>query len=430
MNKSTSYRNLLALALPAVISGVSEPLIGSTDLVLVGQNTSNGIAVVGVGGSAILSVIWIFSSFLSPIAARVAHLFGENKMDQLHTLIHYLLKRVVLFSVLLALALFFLSEQIIAFYDSPDNAINQSAITYFQLRLIGLPFLLFSIFCFQLFRGLQNTLVALFVTLVGGLLNLLFDFVLIKGLYGFPELGVSGAAIASSISHVAMALGALIYFYRFGLVVNKKPSTIYLGKLYSNSFNLFLRTLLLNACILIGNRITTKQGGGFIEIHTIMANIFIVIAYFLDGIAHAATAIIGKLKGENDLFGIRKIAFRSLFLNTLIAFFFTLMIYFFTVEIISFYTEKVEVLDLFTNERVLFLLTVFIGSVAFTFDGVYIGLEDATFLRNVLVAATILGYFPVLLISQDYTLHGVWVALLVWMVLRSGIPMLNFLLRK
>lgn len=430
MTKSTSYKQILTLALPAIISGISEPLIGSTDLVLVGQNTTNGIAVVGIGGSAILSVIWILSSFLSPVAARVAHLYGENKKEQLQTLVQFLVKRVVVISLVLAAVLYLLSHSIISFYDSPEQSISQSAMSYFQIRLLGLPFLLFSVFCFQVFRGLQNTMIALVVTLVGGVINLIFDFLLIKGLLGFPELGVLGAAIASTLSHVVMAGGALIYFYRFRLMEKIKPTTIYLKKLYSNSFNLFLRTILLNACILLGNRITAKQGGDFIEVHTIMANIFIVVAYFLDGIAHAATALIGKLKGEKNLAGIRQVAFRSLFLNSVIVVFFVSFIYLFNQEVLGFYSSKLEVFALFVGEQELFLTTVLIGSVAFTFDGVYIGLEETVFLRNVLVVATVLGYFPVLLISGDYTLHGVWVALLVWMFFRSGIPFVRFVIDK
>ncbi len=430
MNKTTSYKAILTLAIPAIISGISEPLIGSTDLVLLGNYTKNGIAVMGIGGSAILSLIWLLSSFFMPVSARIAHLFGAGKTDQLHTLTNYLLKRVVVFSVVISLLLYLFSEQIISFYNSSDAEINKEALSYFQIRLIGLPFLLFSIFCFQIFRGLQNTTIALVVTLVGGFVNLCLDFILIKGLYGFPQLGIAGASIASTVSHVVMAIGTLVYFYRFGLFNNKNPTTIYLKLLFSNSLNLFLRTLLLNACILIGNRITTKQGGAYIEVHTIMANLFILIAYFMDGIAHATTAIIGKLKGQNQLGGIRKVAFRGVFLNLLVGFVYTFLIFVFSAGVVSFYSPKISVLELFIDERILFLLTVFIGSIAFTFDGIYIGLENTVFLRNSLLVATLIGYFPTLLISQNYTLHGIWVALLVWMILRSGIPFFHFLMNK
>tara|TARA_B100000809_G_scaffold251347_1_gene284759 strand:- start:248 stop:1561 length:1314 start_codon:yes stop_codon:yes gene_type:complete len=430
MNQSISYKNILTLALPAIISGISEPLIGSTDLILVGKNTANGIAVVGIGGSAILSVIWIFSSLLSPISARVAHLSGSGKIDQLHTLVNYLMKKLLFFSVFIAFFLFLFSDQIISFYDSPDNQISTTASTYFQIRLIGLPFLLLAVFCFQVFRGLQNTMIALVVTLIAGGVNLVLDFLLIKGLWFFPEMGVLGAAVASTISQIVMAIGSVIYFYRFGLFEIKTRTTIYLRTLFSNSSNLFLRTILLNACILIGNRITTQQGGIYIELHTIMANIFIIIAYFLDGIAHSATAFIGKLNGQKDFLGIKNVAFKSIVLNTAIALIFTIIVYFFNATILSFYSPKEEVLQLFLRERTLFLATVFVGSLAFTFDGIYIGLENTAFLRNVLLVATIIGYFPMLIISQNYTLNGVWVALFVWIVLRSGIPLIHFLFGK
>ena len=81
LKNSTPYINILKLAVPAIVSGIAEPLIGSTDLVLVGKNTLNGIAVVGIGGSAILSIIWVLASFLSPLSARAAHLYGKDGIE-------------------------------------------------------------------------------------------------------------------------------------------------------------------------------------------------------------------------------------------------------------------------------------------------------------------------------------------------------------
>lgn len=427
MKKTTSYINILSLAIPAIISGLSEPLIGSTDLVLVGKNTSQGIAVVGIGGSAILSIIWILASFLSPISARVANLYGENGISEIRPLVSFLLQKIIIASVVITSSLYFLSHHIVAFYDSPEVNIRAASELYFQIRLIGLPFLLFSIFSFHVFRGLQNTVNALIVTLIGGGINLMLDFLLIKGLWVFPELGVQGAAVASTVSHMFMAFGCLLYLKKYKLLKRHTSKKMEIKPLLINSVNLFIRTVLLNACILIGNRITSKQGADFIETHTIMANIFIVIAYFLDGVAHATTAITGKLRGQQKTDKIKLVGFKGLLLNCFVTLIFLVFLSYNENSLLSFYSSNSLITELFSPQKNIFLVTIFLGCIAFTFDGIYIGLENTPFLRNTLIISTCIGYFPVLLLTQDYSLHGVWIALLCWMFLRAIIPLVHFL---
>jgi Na+-driven multidrug efflux pump len=69
-----------------------------------------------------------------------------------------------------------------------------------------------------------------------------------------------------------------------------------------------------------------------------------------------------------------------------------------------------------------------INALAFVFDGIFKGLAEAVTLRNTLLAATFLGFVPVLLLGDyfDLKLYAIWIAFTVWMILRGGILLVIF----
>ena len=72
-----------------------------------------------------------------------------------------------------------------------------------------------------------------------------------------------------------------------------------------------------------------------------------------------------------------------------------------------------------------------INAIAFMFDGIFKGLGEAKYLRNVLLIATFLGFVPTLLICDYFNLklHGIWIAFTVWMLIRGGALVIQFRLK-
>lgn len=428
--KVHSFNNILTLAIPTVLSGIAEPLIGATDLVLVGDLGEKAIAVVGIGGTAMMSFVWIVASFLMALSARVAFYYGAKHNRKLLQLVNYLYWRLTLLLLLLSLVAFLMSDSIIAFFNPADSTIQQLATDYFNIRLIGFSFIIFSSFSFQIFKGLQNTLLVLYITLAGTGLNLILDFGLIQGLWGLPNLGVLGAAWSSATSQVLMGTISFTVLYRTRLIKKKVGHYDNIKVLFNNSFNLFLRTLLLNSCIIYGNKITASSSATSIATHTIMANMIINISYFMDGVANAGSVIIGRLKGAKHHHYIKLIAYKCLFINTSLWLFATVSYLLFDQEIIQLYTTTSAVFNAFKEVENIYLVCLFAGSFAFTFDGIYIGLENTSFLRNVLLIATLLVYFPTIYIHGDMNLHGVWLAFAGWMIVRGFMPLGHFVYLK
>ena len=97
-------------------------------------------------------------------------------------------------------------------------------------------------------------------------------------------------------------------------------------------------------------------------------------------------------------------------------------------EIGLIFSKETSVLVLFTSVFWMVLVMQPVNAIAFMFDGIFKGLGEAKYLRNVLLAATFLGFTPALLIGDYFglKLYAIWIAFFVWMLIRSSALVIKF----
>ncbi|MDB4835330.1 MATE family efflux transporter, partial [Cyclobacteriaceae bacterium] len=398
------------------------PIVSATDLALVGQADELGVATVGLSTSVVLTFVWIFGSLFYPVSARVGVLFGASQYEKINHLVSYLFYRMLIVVFIMSVILYFVAEPIISWYGASEGDIKVQATVFLQIRALGLLPLVGAMYIFQVFKGLQNTKVILYATLISSVLNLGFDLLLIEGLWFFPRMGVEGAAYASLIGQTGMFLFILMVFLQQKILIRSATRPQQLLQLMANSANLLIRTVLLNATLIIGNRITLNSSVFSLQTHIIMANFFMLVSYFLDGAATAATAIIASLKGAKQLSLIKGVILKCGVINLVFTSLFVLVAVLFKKELFSIYEAPIAVLDLFDRVDVIYYSCLFFGGVAFTLDGVMIGLEKMKFLRNTLVVATG-SYIGFLYLFQEQDLYAVWSSLVLWMSIRALLPL-------
>lgn len=194
------------------------------------------------------------------------------------------------------------------------------------------------------------------------------------------------------------------------------------------SLNLFVRTAALNYAIYLANSFATGYGSEYIAAQTIAMNIWLFTSFFIDGYANAGNAISGKLLGAKDYkklwtLGV-DLSKYSIFIAILLGVAFTIGYY----PIGRLFTSEKDVLDIFYNVFWMVIIIQPINALAFTFDGIFKGLGEAKYLRNVLLVATFIGFAPTIFITDyfDLKLHGVWIAFIVWMMIRSWSLVIKF----
>ncbi|UJH92994.1 MATE family efflux transporter [Antarcticibacterium sp. 1MA-6-2] len=433
MDTSVSFRNINRIAIPAIIAGVAEPLISLTDIAIIGnveENPIEALAAAGIVGSFLSAIIWIVAQTKTAISAIVSQHLGANRLHAVKTLIPQAIYFNLLFSFVIYAVTAFFTEAIFTAYNAEGLILNYSE-DYYRIRALGYPLTLVTFAIFGVFRGLQNTLWAMKCSLTGAIVNVGLDYLLVYGVEGYiPAMHLKGAAYASLAAQAIMLAMALWFFFRktpfhLKLSLNINPR---LRGLLLMAANLFVRTAALNFAIYLANAYATDYGKTYIAAQSILMNIWLFFSFFIDGYANAGNAIGGRLLGARDYKNLWELSKKISKYAVLIALMLMGICVVFYDEIGLIFNKEESVLLMFSSVFWIVLLMQPVNAIAFMFDGIFKGLGEAKYLRNLLLGATFLGFVQALLISDYFglKLHAIWIAFFVWMIIRSSALVIQF----
>ena len=435
MNTIISFKSINKLAIPALIAGIAEPILSITDTAIIGHidtNATESLAAVGIVGAFISMLIWVFGQVRSAISSIISQYVGANKLAEIKELPAQAIAMIVAGSLLVLAISYPFSRQIFQFYNASDQ-ILEYCIAYFNIRIFGFPFALFVFAIFGTFRGLQNTFYPMIIAIIGTSLNIVLDIILVYGIQGYiPAMHVEGAAYASVIAQVVMAIISLV------LLLKKTPISLKLSlkvhpevpRLLNMIGNLFIRTIALNVALYLATSYATDYGKEYIAAYTISINIWLLGAFMIDGYSSAGNILSGKLLGAKEYKSLiilsDKLFKYGLVIGTIIA----ILGFVFYNAIGRIFTNEALVLEQFYTIFWIVLITQPINSITFIFDGMFKGMGEMKYLRNLLILATGLVFVPTLLIFDylEYKLIAIWIAFACWIIAR-GLPLV-FKFRK
>ncbi|MBM77948.1 MAG: MATE family efflux transporter [Crocinitomicaceae bacterium] len=423
-----SAKEINKLALPAILFNITEPIIGLTDIAIIGQMNENATQAqggVGLSAGLIATLIWGFAQMRTSLSAIISRHFGSNQLEKVKTLIPQTFILTLIIGLVIAISISYYYESIAHFLYGNINIITYHfSKEYFTVRSIGIPISLLIALAFGVFRGFQNTSWAMYISLFGGAINIILDFVLVLGVNNIIEpMGVRGAAWASVISQIFMLMCAIYCMYKytpFYLKLNKKISP-YFKEMILIFTNMFIRTMVLNIVFILSNRFANQYGKEQLAAYTIAYNIWIFTSFFIDGYSNAGNALAGKFLGEKDN---QKLAFLG---KKLLQINMKIVLILMTVYAIGYFhigllfNKDLQVNALFASTFWIVIVAQPFNCIAFTFDGLFKGLGRAVELRNTLIQATFLVFIPILYILDfiNLGLYSVWTALTAWMIYRG-----------
>ncbi len=436
MSASISFKNISRLAIPALISGVSEPILSLTDTAIVGNidvNATESLAAVGIVGAFISMLIWVLGQTRSAISSIVSQYLGANQLEEVKNLPAQAIFIITSLSIIIIFVTYPFAEQIFKLYNASDLILDYS-VDYYRIRVFGFPFTLFTIAVFGAFRGLQNTYYPMIIAIIGASANILLDVILVYGIDGYvTPMNIKGAAYASVIAQLLMALFAAYFIIKktsIPLLITF-PFNKEIKRFIVMILNLFVRTLALNVTLYYASAFATSYGKQYIAAYTIAINLWFLGAFIIDGYASAGNILSGKLFGAKDYKLLmqlnNKLIKYGIVIGIILAISGGLLYY----PLGALFTKDPEVLKEFYNVFWLVLAMQPICAVAFIFDSVFKGLGRMKFLRNVLLFATFVVFIPILfwLDNLGYKLYAIFIAIAFWMIAR-GIPLLYEFRRK
>ena len=206
------YRRNLTLAVPVVLSQAGQIIVQLVDNTMVGRLGAVPLAAVSFGGSVFFMLMVIGVG----ISLGLTPLVGISYSQKDHRRSSAYLQNAILLYGVLSLILFALSQAIIPFmyHMGQPPEVVEMAIPYFNYIAWSLiPLLLFLAFK-QFLEGIGNTRVAMMIIICSNVVNIIFNYLLIYGKLGFPEMGAAGAGLSTLISRIITPIWVIVHFRR------------------------------------------------------------------------------------------------------------------------------------------------------------------------------------------------------------------------
>ncbi len=418
------------MAIPALISGISEPILSLTDVAIVGnveEFPTESLAAVGIVTTFLSMLIWVLGQTRSALSSIVSQYLGANKLEEIKNLPAQVIYLITGLGIVLVLLTLPFANIIFKFYNASAK-ILELCVDYYQIRVFGFPFTLFVIAVFGTFRGLQNTFYPMIIAIIGAVVNVILDFVFVFGIEHVIEpMYVEGAALASVIAQFLMAvISAILLLKKTSISLRLQfPINKELKRFASMVLNLFIRTLALNVTLYLGTSFATDYGQNYIAAYTIAINIWFLGAFLIDGYASAGNILSGKLFGAKEYKLLLKLSNILIRYGIAVGFIMAIIGFVFYKPIGLIFTQEKAVLNEFYSIFWIILAMQPICALAFIFDGMFKGLGEMKVLRNLLLFATFVVFIPALLILNtfDYKLYAVFIAMTLWIIARS-IPLI------
>lgn len=430
MSTNISLKHINKLAVPALIAGISEPILSITDTAIIGNidvNATESLAAVGIVGAFISMLIWVLGQTRSAISSIVSQYVGANELDKIKNLPAQAIFIITSLSILIIVSTYPFANHIFKLYNA-SNLILDYSIDYYRIRVFGFPFTLFTIGVFGAFRGLQNTYYPMIIAIIGALLNIVLDYIFVFGIQDYiPAMNIKGAAYASVAAQCLMAILSAYYLLKKTDIPLKVsfPFNKEINRFIMMILNLFVRTLALNVTLYFATRFATGYGAAYIAAYTIAINLWFFAAFFVDGYASAGNILSGKLLGGKEYHLLIKLSNKLIKYGVIIGVILAIIGWIFYFPLGRLFSNDPEVLVLFYDAFWIMLIMQPFCALAFIFDGIFKGLGKMKFLRNVLLFSTGIVFIPILfwLDSLDYKLCGIFIALMFWIIAR-GIPLI------
>jgi len=372
-------------------------------------------------------LIWVFGQTRSAISSIVSQYVGANKLDEVKNLPSQAIFIITSLSLLIIFGTYPFTEHIFKLYNA-QNLILDYSVNYYNIRVFGFPFTLFTIAIFGVFRGLQNTYYPMVIAIIGAVTNIVLDYILVYGVTDIiPAMHIEGAAYASVCAQFLMALLSAFYLLKKTSIPLKItfPFNKEMNRFLLMIGNLIIRTIALNVTLYFATRYATGYGKEYIAAYTIAINLWFLGAFLIDGYASAGNILSGKLLGAKEYNKLITLSNSLIKYGVVIGLIITTLGALFYFSIGKIFIKEPEVLEQFYSVFWIVLAMQPLCALAFIFDGMFKGLGKMADLRNLLLISTFVVFLPALYILDKYNLNltGVFIALTLWIAAR-GIPLI------
>ncbi len=418
------HRTLIGLSFPVMLSLIPEPLTGLVDTAFVKILGAGSVAALGVGATLFSVVIWAFNFLAIGTQTEVAHAYGSGSEERSGRVTSMALALAGAIGLCIGLSAWPLLPALCGFMGA-EAEVADLAVGYLEIRLLGGPAVLATMAALGALRGLHDMRTPLRIAVAVNVLNVILDAILITGWGPVPALGVPGAAWATVVSQWVGAVWALRAVKR-SMPLTRRIDLREARSLLVVGRDLFFRTGLLVAFILLTTRAATRIGADSGAAQQAIRQVWLLTALMLDAYAASAQSLVGYFLGAGRLDLARRVC------GVACAWGFATGVALMLAMLFS----EAAVADLLVPNSAhgIFLQAWWIAAcwqpvnaLSFVTDGIHWGARDYRYLRDAMLVASGLGAAALFTNEAVGTssLIAIWWITGAWIALRAGCGMLR-----
>jgi multidrug resistance protein, MATE family len=414
------YRRVFLLAIPLILSNLTQPLLSMVDTILSGHLPSPAaLGGVAIGGIFFNSIYWTFGFLRMATTGLVAQSHGAGDQDQLmHHFGRALLTAGLIGALLLAVQRPLISAALALLGASSE--VHRNALLYCSIRIWSAPAALANYTILGYLLGRQRARTALLLQAAINLVNMAVALALVL----WRHWGVAGIATATMTAEwtgcilglaIMLASGARASHLRWSELVDGAS----LRRLFALNRDILLRTLSLVAAYAWFTRTGARSGNAILAANAVLINFLWIAGYGLDGFANATEALVGEAIGAGRVADFRAVLKASSVSAFTVSAALSLLYLLFGRNLIAVFTNQEAVRSLAVRYLPWLIVLPLVAVWSFLLDGVYIGATRAQELRDSMLIA-LLGYLGLaVVLTARFGNHGLWCAMLAFMALRA-----------
>ena len=420
---------ILKIALPAIVTNITVPLLGLVDTAIVGHMGSAAyIGAIAVGSMIFNLVYWLFGFLRMGTSGMTAQARGRRDMAEAAGILARSMKVAAIVAVLMLLLQWPL-YRLMLWLIAPTDDVVPWVDVYFRIVVWGAPAMLSLYSLSGWYIGMQNTRIPMVVSILQNVVNIVASLLFVYG-WGMQ---VEGVALGTVVAQYAGFLVALAFLWRYyrkvlaGRIMGSVLMIQFSKKIVSRrtdpmihvNRDIFLRTLCLVAVNLYFTSAGARQGATILAVNTLLMQLYLLFSYILDGFAYAGEALGGKYWGAKDWVAYKDVVRRLFGWGALMTALFTCMYIIGGMPFLRLLTDEPQVVEASQAYVWWAYLIPVAGVAAFIWDGLFIGTTQT---RGMLISsaiAAILFFVTATITMNRMGNHGLWLSMILYLLTRG-----------
>jgi multidrug resistance protein, MATE family len=416
-----THRSVLTVAVPIMLSNVTEPLIGVVNTAVIGQLPDPYyIGAIAIGSLIFSFLFWGFGFLRLSTGGLTAQAVGAGDSVELTAVIWRALAiAVVAGLVMLALSPLIKKLSFDLIGGSPE--VRAQGEIYFNYRIWSAPFALINFCTLGWFIGQGRTKVAFLIQVILNLTNMILGALFVLRL-GMEADGVGLSALIAEITGaslgclmVALSLRKIKARATWAQVWNAAKIKRTLGA----NGDIMIRTLCLVFAFAWFTSRGARTGDVIIAANAVLLNFFQVAAYLIDGFAYASEALVGQAVGARDRGRFKQAIRLTSIWALVVGAICSLTIWLAGPWFIDLMTVNPAVRETARRYLLLASFTPFLGTICFQFDGIFTGAMATRDMRNMMVLSLIIYLASWWFLERSFGNYGLWASLCVFFIARG-----------